>query len=138
MVDANVSPRHSQIGPHTVAIDADGNMTFALHGDSTIEQAREILKAIFDHGDKQGRYHLLLDVSALGDINAGARAVWANVDRPYPFKRTIVYAPKFSKRILITTIYRAGRLLVPSFFPWEIHFAATQEEVRKLKERYWT
>lgn len=120
-----------RLGPHTIEIEPNRLMLLTFHGDCTLEQAKELFQALHAHGES-GTFDVILDVAELGNINAGARAVWVRINRPYPFRHFLVYAPRFAQRMLVSTMYRAGKTLVPQHFQWDLHFASSIEEGRKL------
>ncbi len=101
----------------------------AFRGPSTAADAERIKTIYIEISERAGPFDVIFDVSDLA-LEPGARAAWTHGDKPYPLRHVVVFGANFAARTMVMTVYRAGRLIAPARFPFQIEFAATEEEAR--------
>ena len=76
----------------------------------------------------------LVALDGLMDFDAGARARFARPPRPYPFYAVAYHGGIFPVRVLILTVMRAGKLIVPKAFAFDVQTFETEAEARRFLE----
>lgn len=131
MGDAVDSKATWHIGNHVVVVE-DGICQVVFSGRVDTQQAVEFQRVVLEAGDRFGLLGCIVDLGGLSDFDTGARAQFIRVERPYPFFSVSYYGGSFAARMLVTTLMRAGKLLVPWAFTFSVHVVPTEEEARQL------
>ncbi|MDI3282252.1 hypothetical protein [Polyangium sp. 15x6] len=118
------------VGRHVVRLERPDLVSVAFRGATSAAEAEQIRDVYIAIGKQVGKFDILFDASDLVFLEAGARAAWTRGGKVYPLRHVVCFGASFPTRTVIMTVYRAGRLLVPSVFDFHIEFAATEQEAR--------
>jgi len=112
------------------------NGIFQVHFDGrvSIEEAKQIQSTIFKLGELFGKLGALANLDNFAHFESGARTYLVRPSRPYPMHTVAYFGGNFAARMAIQTMTRAGRLLSPSSFEFDIVGFETEEEARRHLE----
>ena len=123
-------PARYEIGRHLIVVEQDDLVRLAFRGRMTGPEAVRLKQVVYDLGERLGELDFLVDIGELESFDAGGRAQFARPERPYPFRDVMIFGGSFASRMLIATIVRAGRLIVPQYFGFSTEFVSTEQEAR--------
>lgn len=109
-------------------------MEVLFSGRVSVDEARRIKLAVFEVGERFGRLPAMVDLDHLVDFDSGARAAFARPEKSYLFKKVAFYGGNFPLRTLVVTIIRAGKLIAPKAFDFEVKVFTTEAEARRYLE----
>jgi hypothetical protein len=122
-----------EVGKHVLRVE-NGIVQMFYSGHVGIDEAKALQDALFEAGDRFGALAALIDLGGLGDVDADARAQFARPYRPYPVYAVAYYGGTFASRVLMRTVLRAGKLIMPKSFPFEFEILETEAEARRSLE----
>lgn len=125
-------PQRFEVGDHTIIYEPDRVFHFFLRGRLNGPDTREIQRLIFEFAEQVGTFAFLVDVSTMTGLDPAARHLWARPTRDYHFETAYLYGANFAIRTLILSVYRAGKLLFPQFFQWNIVMPPNEAAARAL------
>lgn len=125
-------PQRFDFGKHSVIYEKDRIFHFLLRGNLSRGDTQEVQRLIFEYADRYGSFAFLVDVSTMSGLDPAARQLWARPVRSYPFDAAYLYGSSFAIRTLILSVYRAGKLLLPHFFQWQIVMPPDEATARKV------
>lgn len=124
----------ADVRQHAVIVE-NGVGWVLFSGRVSMEDARDIKDIVIGLELTFGRLPMLVDLDRLVDFDSGARAVFARPQKSYPFSAVVYYGGNFASRTLILTIIRAGKLIAPKDFDFDVLGFSTEAEARRfLKE----
>ncbi len=126
----------TELNGHTITIEPDQTLHVILRGDLRLEETKFIQAQLYALGDRYGGVACLFDISRMAGFDHATRQAWVRVSRPLPVAIGCFYGGSFTIRTLISTVYKAGRLLLPDFFQFTIEFPPTEAEGRALIAAY--
>ena len=118
------------VGMNSVRLERPDLLHVVFRGPNELQDILEMQRILFAVGDRFGPVDLLLGLGELESLGAGARGAWARVRRAYPFRNGFAYGANFGIRTLVHTTHRAGRIISPAFFQWDIFFFPTEAAAR--------
>ncbi|MDI1448485.1 hypothetical protein [Polyangium sp. 6x1] len=118
------------VGANSIRLERPDLVHVVFRGPNKLQDVLAIQRILFVVGDRFGSFDLLLGLGELEALGAGAREAWARVDRTYPFRNGFAYGASFAIRTLVHTTHRAGRLISPAFFRWNLSFFPTEAAAR--------
>jgi hypothetical protein len=127
------SSAHFEVGKHVLRVE-NGVVQMSYSGHVSIDEAKGLQDALFEAGDRFGKLAALIDLNGLGSIDAGARAQFARPSRPYPVYAVAYYGGTFASRVLLRTVLRAGKVIAPKSFSFDVDIFDTKEEARRFLE----
>ena len=117
-------------------MDDDGVAQMLFDGRVSVEEARSLANAVIRAGDDLGPFPILVDLDRLADFDSGARQVFARPSRPYPLSAVAYFGGPFATKTLIHTIVRAGKLIAPKSFVFEVQWFPTEAESRRFLAQF--
>ncbi|MBK9258937.1 MAG: STAS/SEC14 domain-containing protein [Polyangiaceae bacterium] len=124
---------NDEIGKHVIRVE-NGILQVLFSGRVSVEEAKRIQACVLEAGDRFGLLAALVDLDGLADFDSGSRAHFARPSRPYPFYAVAYYGGSFPVRVLILTVMRAGKLIVPKAFDFELQTFEKEAEARRFLE----
>lgn len=128
---ADILARH-EIGQHSLTIESNEVVLIVARGRVTFNDAVMIQEKFAETELIYPRFDLIVDLTAMKDIDSAARQRFVRVDRQFPLRRIVIVGASFALRVLATGLHRAGRTLRPEAFAYTMDVVDTTEEARKL------
>lgn len=125
-------PRRFEVGDHTIIFEPNRIFHFFLRGKLSGPDTQEVQRLVFEFADAYGPFAFLVDVSTMTGLDPAARRLWAQPSREYSFEAAYLYGSSFTIRTLILSVYRAGKLLLPHFFQWDVMMPPNEAAAREL------
>jgi hypothetical protein len=115
---------------HTVITEPDRMFHFIVRGDLNVVETKRVQRILFDFGNRCGQAAFLVNISEMTGLDNATRQAWVHVDEPLPIEFACLYGGSFAIRTLATTVYRAGKVLKPSFFQFSLELPKDEASAR--------
>ncbi|MDI1477950.1 hypothetical protein [Polyangium sp. y55x31] len=115
-----------EVGRNSIRLERPDLVHVILRGPNKRPDIQEIQRIMFTIGDRYGSFDFLLGLAELESLGPGARGTWTRVDRAYPVRNAFAYGASFGMQMLVLTTHRAGRLMSPAYFQWDVGFFPTE------------
>lgn len=125
-------PARIELGQQVILVEADDILCVRVQGLLTGKEARWVQAAMLDYGSVFGPFDFIVDVKDLQGFDAEARKIWVHATVPYEIRAIYAVNASFGAKTLLWSIYRAGRILRPTFFGFTLETFSTEEEARAL------
>lgn len=119
-----------EVGRNSIRLERPDLVHVILRGPNKRPDIEEMQRILFTIGDRSGPMDFLLGLTELESLGPGARGTWTRVDRAYPFRNAFAYGASFGMQMLVLTTHRAGRLMTPAYFQWDVGFFQTEAAAR--------
>ncbi|UQA55806.1 STAS/SEC14 domain-containing protein [Polyangium aurulentum] len=117
-------------GQQRVWVEAPDLVRLELHGIFALPDVDAYMPIIFELGDRLGPFTILVDMRDLKSIPAATRKRITNSERMYPYRACAVYGASFTLGVMVTMTFKAGRMLMPSTFPFPVAVFEGEGEAR--------
>jgi anti-anti-sigma regulatory factor len=121
-----------EIGQHSLTVESNEVVLIIARGRVTFSDAVMIQEKLAESERIYPRFDLIVDLSALRDIESAARQRFVRVERQFPLRRIVIVGTSFALRVMATGLHRAGRTLRPAAFAYAMDAVDTIEEARRL------
>lgn len=101
-----------------------------------MEDARRISQVVIQLGETIGMLPAIVDLDRLADFDSGARTMFARPEAPFRFSAVAYFGGNFASRTLIQTIVRAGKIVSPKSFDFDVRGFATEQEAQRFLQKF--
>ncbi len=133
--NTHTSSFRAEVGQHAVVLE-NGIVRVLFAGRVSMDDARQISEIVIELSDAIGVFPAIVDLDGLADFDSGARTVFARPVAPFRFSAVAYFGGNFASRTLIQTIVRAGKIVSPKSFDFDVRGFATESEARRFLEKF--
>lgn len=126
-------PSRSEFGHQLIIAELNNVLYFRIRGMVTGDEARWMQSATIEYGERFGAFDIIADVRGFEGFDSAARRVWVHSTTAYAIKTMYAIGATFAGRTVLWGIHRAGRLLKPTHFAFDIEWCDSEQDARTMQ-----
>lgn len=125
-------PSRSEFGQQLIIAELDNVLYFRIRGMLHGDEAQWMQSAAIEYGERFGPFDIVADVRGFEGFDSAARRVWVHSKTAYSIQTMYAIGATFAGRTVLWGIHRAGRLLKPTHFAFEIEWCDSEQNARAM------